>query len=51
MNEWVIATVFQVLVIVFAAGRLSTKIDDISARVKRIEYWINGTRNEDGRKL
>ena len=51
MSEWVIATALQVLVIIFAAGRLSMKVDDIGARVKRIESWINGTRNEDGNRL
>lgn len=50
-SELIVAIVIQSSVIVFSAGMLWMKTSDVAARVKRIESWINGSGNEQGRKL
>lgn len=50
-GELVLAIGIQCGVAIFSAGLLWMKTSDISERVKRIEEWINGTRNEGGQNL
>ena len=50
-NELIALLAIQFTLIIFGAGGLWIKVADIAERVKRIEAWINGTRNEQGRDL
>ncbi len=51
MTEFQVTLVIQGIGLVFVAGIFYARMNGVEERIKRVENWINATRNEHGDKL